>query len=235
MSTRAQRRGRSAPKQNNASLLPVYIGIAVVLVVGVVLLVIGATGGTTTSTGTNASATISDASLASYPSMGSADAPVTVVEFGDYQCPGCAAYATGQGQKIKESYVDTGKVKFIFHELPISSHAHAYVTAEAARIAGDQGKFWEMHELLFARQAEWAALSPAQVKVKFSEYAQELGLDVASFNQALESEKYRDVIEKASEESLAAGVQSTPSFMIDGKIYQASGLDKAIEDALASK
>lgn len=232
MSARSQRRGRTTPKQSNASLLPVYIGIAVVLVVGVVLLVIGA-GGSKPATGTTT--TISDASLAGYPSMGKADAPVTVVEFGDYQCPGCAAYANDQGKKIKESYVDTGKVKFVFHELPISSHAHAYVAAQAARIAGDQGKFWEMHELLFAKQTEWAPLSPAQVKVKFSEYAQEMGLDVTAFNQALESNKYRDTIEKASQESLAAGIQSTPSFVINGKIYQASGLDQAIEAALAGK
>lgn len=237
MSARSQR-GRPTPTKKSGSLLPFYVLLAVIAVVGVVLVTLTlnqVATPTTTAPGAAPAANVNTATLASYPSKGSASAPLTVVEYADFQCPGCAAYATQQEAQIRRDYIDNGKVRFIYHELPIPSHGNAYVSAEAARAAGEQGKYWDMHDLLFARQNDWAELPNDQAKAKFGEYAKELGLDVAAFTTVLDSGKYRPVIEQAYNESVTANIQYTPSFVVGGKIYQSDQLKGALDAALAAK
>jgi hypothetical protein len=89
---------------------------------------------------------------------GDPDAPVTVVEYSDFQCPACASYFQRLGRFIDQNYVETGKVQFIYHDFPLRNvHPNAVKAGEVARCAGDQGKFWPMHDLLFSRQREWAS------------------------------------------------------------------------------
>lgn len=232
MATRSQR-GRPAPTRKNNPLLPLYALLAIAVVGGIALFALSLNKPATTTATSSGSSPVDVASLSSYPSMGSASAPVTVVEFADYQCPSCAAYATTMAAQIEKDYIDTGKVRLIYHELPISSHANAVVAAEAARAAGDQNKYWEMNKLLYARQNDWAQLSNDQAVAKFASYAQELGLDATTFNQTMQSQKYRTTIEAALQDSIKANIQFTPSFVIDGKIYEASNLRSALDAALA--
>src|SRR5712691_1751168 len=108
-------------------------------------------------------------SIANEPVMGDRAAKVAVIEYSDFQCPFCARYAKETFPQITSDYVDTGKVKYAFHDLPLDFHKYAFKAAEAAHCAGDQGKFWEMHGLLFQNQA---ALAPEQLGT----YAKNLGL-----------------------------------------------------------
>ena len=92
------------------------------------------------------------------PVLGDANAKVTVIEFTDFQCPFCGRHFEQTFGQIKENYVDSGKVKYVLRDFPLSFHPHAEEAAEAAECANDQGKFWEMHDELFSNQAEWSAL-----------------------------------------------------------------------------
>ena len=236
MSVRSQRGRQVVTKKNNA-LVPLFVLIGVVAVIGITLLALSLNRPATTTVAPTSSgaATVDVASLTSFPSKGSASAPVTVVEFADYQCPACAAYANGNSAQIDKDYVDTGKVRFIYHELPIPGHKNAVVAASAARAAGDQGKYWEMNKLLFAHQNDWAGLTNDQAIAAFGSYAKQLGLNTDTFNQVLTSGKYTDTIQKAYQEAGAAGIQYTPSFVINGKVYSADNFKAALDYTLAAK
>lgn len=229
------RRGRTAARRKTNNLLPLYGLLALAVVGGLVLLGLSLGRPQATAPVATGTSNIDVSTLGSFPSKGSADAPVTVVEFADYQCPSCAAFANNQAAQIDKDFVDTGKVRFIYHELPIPSHANAVVAAEAARAAGDQDKYWDMNKLLFARQNDWARLTNEQAIATFGGYAQELGLNVETFNQALQSGKHRPAIQQALQQSNQARIQFTPSFVINGKIYEAKNLRAAIEAALATQ
>jgi len=92
------------------------------------------------------------------PSIGSDDATVTLIEFTDYQCPFCARHFTQTFGQIKSNYIDTGKVKYVSRDFPLGFHQHAQKSALASECADDQGKFWEMHDVLFQKQGEWSPL-----------------------------------------------------------------------------
>ncbi|OGZ34254.1 MAG: hypothetical protein A2174_03590 [Candidatus Portnoybacteria bacterium RBG_13_41_18] len=144
------------------------------------------------------------------PAEGSKDAPVTIIEFSDFQCPYCSKFVTGSGAampQIYEKYIKTGKVKLVFRDYPLPFHENAQKAAEAAQCAFEQGKFWEMHDKLFANQS---ALSVDNLK----KYAQELGLDSAKFNSCLDSGKYTQETQKDLQDGATAGIGGTPSFFI---------------------
>jgi protein-disulfide isomerase len=167
---------------------------------------------------------------------GNPDAPVKVIEYADFQCPGCGYFAREQEAGFTKSYVESGKVQFIYHELPIGQHRNAIPAASAARCAGDQGKFWPMHDALFSRQGEWSDdPQPAQ---RFGGYAQELGLDQSKFDQCLASGQYTQPINDAGVAAAAAGAKATPTFSVDGKLVtleQGNELQAAVDAALAAK
>jgi protein-disulfide isomerase len=166
---------------------------------------------------------------------GEADAPVTVMVFGDFQCPAClAAYEQIEGG-IDTNYVETGKIKFVFHDFPLTMHQNAIPAAQAARAAGAQGKFWQMHDLLYARQGEWENLSNSDVIARFKSYAAELGLDQTAFNQALDNGTYAAVITAAVNDGNAQGINATPTYLVDGQQTDAGSLTSAIDAALKAK
>ncbi len=92
------------------------------------------------------------------PVLGQANAPITVIEFTDYQCPFCSRHFLQTFGQIKKEYVDTGKVKYVSRDYPLGFHPHAQKASESANCAGDQGKYWEMHDALFQNQEEWSGL-----------------------------------------------------------------------------
>ncbi len=150
------------------------------------------------------------------PWAGSKDARVVVVEFSDFQCPACAS-AYPVVKELKEKYGD--QILFVYRDFPIHSiHPRAQKAAEAAQCAFEQDRFWEFHDILFERQNDWANIGVP----KFKEYAVELGLDADSFNQCLDSDKYREEVQTDLQEGSHFGVQATPTFFINDKNIRGS-------------
>jgi protein-disulfide isomerase len=140
-------------------------------------------------------------------SIGRDDAPVTVVEFSDYQCPYCRKFHSDTFAELKKNYIDTGKVRFVSRDFPLDFHPNAPGAAVAARCAGQQHKFWEMRELMVANSAD---LSPASLE----NYAQQLKLDTAAFDSCLKDPKESAAVKKDMADANALGVNGTPSFVI---------------------
>lgn len=141
----------------------------------------------------------------------SASAKVTVVEFGDFQCPACAA-SYPVVEEIIKTYPD--KVNFVFRHFPLTIHKNAVVASQAVEAAGEQGKFWEMQAILYKNQTDWGESN--NPREYFEKYAKELGLQVDQFKQVLDQEKYKDKILRDYADGVSLGVNSTPSFFING-------------------
>lgn len=158
------------------------------------------------------------------PMLGSESAKITLIEFTDYQCPFCARHFTQTYSQIKKDYIDTGKVKYVSRDFPLSFHPNAQKASEASECADDQGKFWEMHDKLFIAQGEWSGLSDAPAT--FKQYAKDLGLNSSTFDSCLDSDKYKEEVAKDMADGSAAGISGTPGFWIigpDGKGQKISG------------
>jgi protein-disulfide isomerase len=147
-------------------------------------------------------------SVADAPTLGRAEAPVTLVEFSDYQCPFCQRFFTTTLSAIKKQYVDTGKVRYVFRDFPLDQlHPLARKAGEAAHCAGEHGKYWEMHDLLFRNQK---ALAQPQL----AEHARTIGVDEARFDECLSSGRHAARVERGLTDGSAIGVQGTPSFVV---------------------
>lgn len=138
---------------------------------------------------------------------GPLDAPVTIVEYSDFQCPFCAR-AGSTLARIEETYGD--KVRIVYRDFPLGNHPEALHAAEAARCAHDQGKFWPYHDRLFESQHSLSAES-------YSALASEVGLDPKAFAECLASGKFQDAIREDSREGESLGVSATPAFFINGR------------------
>lgn len=152
------------------------------------------------------------------PPLGNKDAKVTLVEFSDMQCPFCRAYYEGAYQQIKKDYIDTGKVVLYFRHYPLPFHPQAQISAEALECANEQGKMWELHDLLFDKQQ---AKDPSGGTVEFTpddlkSWAAEVVPDTTTFNSCLDSNKYKEAVAKDTQDGQTAGVNGTPSFFVNG-------------------
>ncbi|MDX1688476.1 MAG: thioredoxin domain-containing protein [Candidatus Promineifilaceae bacterium] len=157
-----------------------------------------------------------DVPVGDAPSIGEPDAPVTIVEYTDYQCPYCSRHFQQTYPQIVENYVETGVVRYVFKDFPLTSiHPQAVEAAEAARCARDQGAFIEMHDMLFERQEAWAGNGNATEI--FTGFAEELGLDGDAFTRCLESGEYEEAVMADLEEGTGLGVRGTPTFFINGR------------------
>lgn len=148
------------------------------------------------------------------PVKGNPDAPITLVEFADFQCPFCARFYEQTLPAIEENFVNTGKVKIVFRDFPIPNiHPNALSAHIASECANVQGKFWQYHDILFSRQQEWNKLENSQAIEKFSAYAQELNLD-PSFNSCMQSQQPLAEISHDMEDARKYGSTGTPSFFV---------------------
>jgi protein-disulfide isomerase len=147
-------------------------------------------------------------SVEGLPSMGERNAPLTVVEFSDYQCPFCGQYARETMPQVVRDYVKTGKLRYVSGDLPLEEiHPQALKAAKAAACAGEQGKFWEMRDQLFKNQG---ALGQGELSL----HAQAVGLDVLPFQRCLFSDKYEARVREGRDAASALGISGTPSFVI---------------------
>lgn len=165
---------------------------------------------------------------------GSVGATVTLVEFGDLQCPACAAYEPLVRQVVADN---AGTVQFVFKHFPLTQiHPNALLAAKASEAAGVQGKFWEMHDILYDRQKEWSGVLAA--RDVFIGYAGTLGLDVAKFTEDLNNESVEAKVVAEYREGVSLGVQGTPTFFVNGKKIENPGsleeFNKIISDAAAA-
>ncbi|MCJ7738375.1 MAG: DsbA family protein, partial [Anaerolineae bacterium] len=147
--------------------------------------------------------------------LGDPAAQITVVEFSDYQCPYCASHFRDILPLILTEYVDSGRVQYIFKDFPLTSiHPQAPKAHEAARCAGDQDAYWDMHDRIFDHQTEWAS-SPDPSSV-FKRIAAELGLETARFESCLDTGKFAAAVRADAAEGTSLGVSGTPTFYING-------------------
>jgi protein-disulfide isomerase len=163
-------------------------------------------------------------------SFGPAEAPLTVIEYSDFQCPFCAEYATILAT-LREKYGD--RVRFVFRNYPLANHQYATIAAKAAYAASLQGKFWEMHDLLFENQAEWAESDDPRPYL--NAYAESLGLDLDRFHADADAQSTTDFIERQATAGKRGGVSHTPWLVIGDTVVLPRSLEefeKLIQEAL---
>jgi protein-disulfide isomerase len=163
-------------------------------------------------------------------SYGPADAQLAVVEYSDFQCPFCAEYAA-MLKTLREKYGD--QVKFVFRFYPLAKHEYATITAKAAYAASLQGKFWEMHDLLFENQKEWSESDDPRPYL--DAYAESLGLDLDKFHADADAQSTSDFITRQAAEGKKGGVSHTPWFVVGDSVVLPRSLeefDKLIREAL---
>ncbi len=147
---------------------------------------------------------------------GNPSGDIVLLEYSDFQCPACRSYYPILRQVV-EQFGD--RVTFVYRHFPLSSiHPNADFAARAAEAAGMQGKFWEMHDLLFEKQAEWS--SQSDVETIFSNYATLLGIDVEKFKIDWRSDGVKNLVNAQKQHAIKSGFQGTPTFLIDGKVIE---------------
>ncbi len=216
--SRGERRRES--REGGSDMKKLYIVLAAVAVIGIgaVGYSVGSGGGGDAVTGPVQVEGLDDlerlVQLAQGITKGNESATVTIIEFGDYQCPACQAWATQVKPQVELSYIESGKAKFVFYDWPIvSGHPNAFLAARAARCAGDQGRYWEYHDNLFRNQSRWSpATSPASM---FTDYAEQLGLDRGQFASCLNSAQHAEVVTANMELGNQLGVNGTPTIYVE--------------------
>ena len=167
---------------------------------------------------------------------GDPNAPVTIMEFADFECPGCGQFATLQGPDIKTRIIDAGLANFRFYDFPLSSiHQNTLAAHLAASCAADQGKFWEMHDAIFAGQMEWNSQATTNPRKLFDLYAGRIGLDLTTYKSCFDTQKNLPKIQANAAAGTERGVSSTPTLVVGNKVYT-GGLTfdqiKALVDSL---
>jgi len=153
------------------------------------------------------------------PMLGSPDAKVLMIEFGDYQCPSCRMFWKDIEPRLKKEYIDTGKVKLVFRDYPIVQiHPEALLAAEAVDCSADQNKYWQYHDKVFREQYNKGDDLVRFKAADLKKWAKDIGLDPAKFDQCLDSEKYKNEVLKDKADGDAASVQGTPTFFINGRV-----------------
>ncbi len=149
---------------------------------------------------------------------GSADAPVEITEYADYQCPFCQTFATLQMPTIEDRLIRTGRVRWRYRDFPLQQHTFARLAAHSAACADEQGKYWAQHQRIYEGQPEWAAAGDAGPI--FRNYAQQSGLDLGRYDACMKSGKYAGRIQASYNEGVEVGVASTPTLLVGGRLYK---------------
>ena len=149
------------------------------------------------------------------PIIGDPNAPITIIEFSDFQCPFCARFHVQTLPSIYEEYIEQGKVKLVFRDFPIQNiHPNALPAAVAAECANEQGKFKDMHDILFETQSQWNKIETVAALSLFSQYASDMQIDQEKFESCIASGKYIEEIRKDLEDGRDYGVSGTPGFFV---------------------
>ena len=204
--------------------LKITIGLLIVLLVASVFASFNNNGGTDNPADAQRSPVSEDDDAI----KGDINAPVTIIEFSDYECPFCARFYEQTLPELKEKYIDTGKVKFVYRDFPLSGHRNAQKAAEAAECAGDQGKYYGMHDMLFEQGVSGGVDS-------YKQYASNLELNTEEFNNCLDSGKHYGEVQNDLRDGSAAGVGGTPAFFINGIFLSGAQPFSAFEQIIESE
>ncbi|HZI28209.1 MAG TPA: thioredoxin domain-containing protein [Gemmatimonadaceae bacterium] len=170
--------------------------------------------------------------------IGSATAPVEILEFADFECPACGSFATLTEPDVRKRLVETGQARFRFMDFPLAIHKNTWDAHMAAACANEQGKFWEMHDQIFATQDQWNGMVTNKPKAVLSRLARDLQINMSQWDECYDSQKYKLNIAATQREGERRLVQSTPTFIIGDKLLPgAIGFDqvKAYVDSAAAK
>jgi len=170
--------------------------------------------------------------------IGKADAPVEIVEFADFECPGCGQFAAVTEPDVRKRLIEPGLARMTFYDFPLSQHKNSQGAHNAAACAGDQNKFWEMHDRLFGTQDQWNTQATDNPKPFFQKYAADIGLNATLWEQCYDSRKHQGRILANVHEGERRQVGSTPTFIIGGKLYPGAlpyDVLKAIVDSATQK
>lgn len=170
--------------------------------------------------------------------MGKADAPVEIIEFGDFECPACGQFAAVTEPDVRKRLVETGLARFTFYDFPLDMHKNTIPAHLAAACASDQGKFWEMHDRLFATQDQWNGIATDNPKPFFEKYATDIGLNKDTWVSCYDSRKHQGRIAANVAEGTRRQINTTPSFVVGNKVYVGAlpyDALKAIVDSLTLK
>lgn len=167
--------------------------------------------------------------------IGSATAPVSILEFADFECPSCERFATITEPDVRSRIIGAGKARLTYYDLPLPQHRNSYPASHAAACADEQGKFWPMHDAIYAAQYRWNTQSTDNPRSIFRELAQSAGLDIARWEACYDARKYQRRIDANAAEAGRRGVNSTPTFIINGKRHTGAmtydGLKAAVDSA----
>lgn len=159
--------------------------------------------------------------------MGSAEAPVEIVEYADFQCPHCAAFDQVQFPDVKRRLIDAGKARFVYRDFPLN-FPHSRLAAHAAACADDQNRFWEVKDGLYRRQVEWSIGTTGKAYGILGDIAAAAGADRASWEECMEAGRHAARIEASHAEGTRLGVGQTPTFLINGRLYQGESSDEFV-------
>ena len=217
------------------SLRNFYIALGIIAVVGVALIL------TQRQRRGSVTETLQAARVAPLPAgsavghkLGYDSAPVEIVEFADFECPACARFSILEMPYIRDRLIATGRLKWRFMDFPLQGHANSPAAHLAAGCADEQGKFFEMIDVIYNRQNEWVAERRADRKMR--DYARQVGLDIDRFDTCVETKHAQPLVDADYAEGERLGVDQTPTFIVNGRVWPTTLLYddvKAIVDSLA--
>lgn len=229
MSKRQELREKHARQERNQRIL-IIVGVSVIAIAVALLLILP----TLQPVGTIAEHTLMNRPQVKFNGMGDPNAPVKIIEYSDFQCPYCAQFVTKTEQQLIDAYIATGKVYFEYHSFGEFIGPESARSAEAAYCAGDQEKFWEMHDIIFANHTGENVGDFTDKRL--IAFANKIGLDAAKFSDCFTSGKYAAQVNQDGVDGAQAGVKATPSFVINGKLFEGaqpfSGFQTEIEALL---
>lgn len=229
------KKNRTAGRANRMKLF--YVALAAIAVIGVAAIVYSARGASGASMATEPvemSAITNASELTSRAkgvSLGAENAPVDLRVFSDFMCPGCGTWAGQIEPLLKSEFVSTGKVRLTYYDFPLPQHKYSFAAARAARCSGDQGKFWEYHDRLFASQRTWAYSASMPVD-EFTRIAREIGLDMGGFSSCLRSDQHAEVVTANRMLGEVLRVGGTPTVFLNGRQLEEWGDYNAVRAAV---
>ncbi len=170
--------------------------------------------------------------------IGKADAPVQILEFADFECPGCGHFATVTEPDVIKRIVEPGLASLTFYDFPLPQHRNSQGAHNAAACAADQGKFWEMHQRLFGAQDQWNTQATDNPRPFFEKYASDIGVDTKVWGECYDTRKHQTRIVANMAEGERRKINSTPTFIVGNKLYPGAlpyDVLKAIVDSATQK
>lgn len=218
MTTRQDIRERRRKRKQQQQMTTILIVVGLVLILAAILMM-PTIRDLLTPVGEFVQPEVNPRPLADANRIGDPNAPVEIQIFSDFGCGHCANFASSTGEILTEKYVATGQLTMVYNSVGrLLGHPNSITTAEAAYCAGDQNKFWEYHDIIYANQAALFANVNRKLDKTLSAYAESLGMDVDAFDSCLRSNKYNQVIQEDYVEASNANITSTPSFTINGTL-----------------